>query len=55
MSTKDRDAPSSPLDNAENQPPPTVKGREITVEEARASARKAMSRYKSALKELARR
>ena len=55
MSTKDQEGPSTPVDNAEDRSSPAVKRREITVEEAKASARKAISRYKSALKELARR
>ena len=55
MSTNDRDRPPAPVDNAEDRPAPTAKRREITVEEAKASARKAIRRYKSALKELARR
>ena len=55
MSTEDRHERSPDADGAEDRLAPRAKRREITVEEAKASTRKAISRYKRALQELARR
>lgn len=55
MSTEDRHKRSPDADGTEDRLAPTAKKREITVEEAKASTRKATNRYKRALQELARR
>ena len=55
MNSKNKDVSSTrPIDPAE-RPASTIKTRKITVEEAKASSRKAIGRYRSALKELAKR
>ena len=55
MSSKNKDVSSTRLIDPAKRPASTTKTRKITVEEAKVSSRKAIGRYKSALKELAKR
>ena len=55
MGIKDKDVSSTRVINPQKRPASATKTREITAEEAKASSRKAINRYKSAIKDLARR
>ncbi len=55
MTKETRDLSSTRIVNPQDRPASKIKKREITVKEATQSARKTSSRYKAALKELARR